>query len=128
MGWSSCPIEEVPAEVLASQPPAPRKRTPARRKRDYERHLARWGSHAEAAARTGVDARTSRRWREDPAFAARCRMALKLYGEMIEMEAFRRVETPECKPVWYRGRQIGHLRRQNTTLLLRLLDRLSHQE
>lgn len=124
MGWTQCPIEEVPAEVLAEAPPAPRKRTLARKKYDYERHLARWGHHAEAAARTGVDERTARRWRQEPEFARRCALALEFYREAIEMEVLSRAETPEYKPVWYRGRQIGHLRRFNNRLLLRLIARL----
>lgn len=124
MVWSGCPIEEVPAEVLAEKPPAPRKRTLARKKYDYERHLARWGNHADAAARTGVDERTARRWREEPGFRARCELALQFYREAIEEEAHRRATVPQYKPVWYRGRQIGHLRRSNDRLLLRLVARL----
>jgi hypothetical protein len=124
MGWSGCPIEEVPAEVLAEKPPAPRKRTLARKKYDYERHLVRWGNHAEAAARTGVDERTARRWREEPGFRARCELALQFYRDAIEEEAHRRATVPQYKPVWYRGRQIGHLRRFNDRLLLRLVARL----
>ena len=124
MGWTSCPIEEVPAEVLAAKPPAPRKRTLARKKYDYERHLARWGNHAEAAARTGVCERTARRWRQEPEFARRCASALAFYGNVIETEVFSRVERPEYKPVWYRGRQVGHLKRFNDRLLLRMIARL----
>ena len=124
MGWSECPIEEVPAEVLAEKSPAPRKRTLARKKYDYERHLARWGNHADAAARTGVDERTARRWREEPGFRARCDLALQFYRETIEEEVHRRVETPQVKPIWYRGRQVGHVRRFNDRLLLRLIARM----
>ncbi len=124
MVWSGCPIEEVAAEVLTEKPPAPRKRTLARKKYDYERHLVRWGNHAEAAARTGVDERTARRWREEPGFRARCDLALQLYREAIEEEAHRRATEPQYKPVWYRGRQVGHLRRFNDRLLLRLVARL----
>ncbi|MBI3197735.1 MAG: hypothetical protein HYZ40_09560 [Rhodospirillales bacterium] len=124
MSWSKCPIDEVPAEVLAERPPAPRKRTLARRKYDYERHLARWGNHADAAAHTGVDERTARRWREEPGFRARCDLALKFYREAIEMETYRRMEAPEVKPIWYRGRQVGHIRRFNDRLLLRLIARM----
>jgi len=124
MDWSSCPIEEVPAEVLAEKPPAPRKRTLARKKYDYERHLARCGNYAEAAARTGVDERTARRWREEPGFQARCELALQFYREAIAEETHRRVMAPQVKPVWYRGRQIGHLRRFNDRLLMRLIARM----
>lgn len=124
MVWSSVPPEDVPAELLAEPPPPPRKRTLARKMADYERHLLRWGSHAEAAARTGITTRTSRRWREDAEFARRCKSVLGMYRDAIRMEACWRAETPEYKPVWHRGRQIGHLRRMNTTLLLRLLELL----
>jgi len=124
MGWHSCPIEEVPAEALAGKPPAPRKRTLARKKYDYERHLARWGNHADAAARTGVDERTARRWREEPGFRARCELALHFYREAIAEEAHRRATAPQYRPVWYRGRQIGHVRRFNDRLLMRLIERL----
>ena len=125
MGWSRCPVEEVPAEVLAQKPPAPRRRTLARKKRDYERHLMRWGCHLDAAARAGVDPRTARRWREaDPEFARRCDLALSLYIEKVEEEAGVRATTPQFRTTWYRGRQIGHVRRFNDMMLIRLLRRL----
>ena len=125
MDWSRCPIEEVPAEVLAEKPPAPRKRTLARKKRDYERHLMRWGCHLDAAARAGVDPRTARRWREaDPVFARRCDLSLALYIEKVEEEAEIRATTPQFRATWYRGRQVGHVRRVNDMMLVRLLRRL----
>lgn len=124
MGWSYVPRDEVPEEILAAPPPRPRKRTRARKMYDYERHLARWGSHAEAAARTGVDERTARRWRQDPEFARRCAIALQYYRDQIVMEVGRRLENPEIRPIWHRGRQIGHLRRFNDRLLLRLIARM----
>ena len=122
--WSGVPRNEVPAEILEQAPPPPRKRTLARKQYDYERHLTRWGNHAEAAARTGIDERTARRWREEPGFRARCELALKFYCEAIAEEAQRRALEPRYKPVWYRGRQIGHLRRFNDQLLLRLVARM----
>ena len=125
MGWTRCPIEQVPAEVLAEQPPAPRKRTLAHKKRDYERHLQRWGCHLDAAARAGVDPATARRWRKaDPGFARRCDVSLSIYIERVEEEAERRALRPQYRATWYRGRQIGHVRRLNDTMLMRLLRRL----
>lgn len=124
MGWDWVRPDEVPAEVRAEAPPAPRKRTRARRKNDYTRHLARWGNHAEAAARTGIDERTARRWRQEPEFARRCESALQYYRDQIVMEVSRRMETPQYKTIWHRGRQIGHLQRFNDRLLMRLIDRL----
>jgi len=125
MGWTHCPIEEVPAEVLAEKPPTPRKRTLATKKRDYERHLMRWGCHLDAAARAGVDPRTTRRWREeDPAFAQRCDLALTIYIEKVEEEVHVRATTPQVRAIWYRSRQVGHVRRVNDAMLMRLLRRL----
>jgi hypothetical protein len=125
MGWTHCPIEEVPAEVLAEKPPAPRKRTLTRKKRDYERHLMRWGCHLDAAARAGVDPRTARRWREDdPEFARRCDASLSIHIDRVEEEASVRATRPQVRAIWYRGRQISHVRRVNDTMLMRLLRRL----
>src|SRR5437868_6443349 len=44
MAWTSCPIEEVPAEVLAEAPPPKRKRTLARsrKKADVSFHHVRF--------------------------------------------------------------------------------------
>jgi len=106
-------------------PPPPRKKTRATRKRDYCRHLMRWGCHAEAAARAGVTDRTARRWREEDAeFFARCRAALDFYHAEIWQVARHRATKPDVKTVWYRGRPIGHIGRFNDTLLLRLVGRL----
>jgi len=125
MNWTHCPIEEVPAEVLAQKPPPPRKRTLTRKKRDYERHLQRWGCHLDAAARAGVDPSTARRWRQaDPDFARRCDVSLSIYIERVEEEAERRARLPQYRATWYRGRQIGHVRRLNDAMLMRLLRRL----
>lgn len=128
MSWSYVSREEVPEEVLGQAPPRPRRRTTVRKQADYERHLRRWGSHAEAAARTGIDARTSRRWRQEPAFARRCELALAEYRQIVMLEVSRRMENPEYRPIWHRGRQIGHLRRFNDRLMLRLIARLSVAE
>ena len=125
MSWTHCPIEEVPAEVLAEKPPAPRKRTLTRKKRDYEHYLAPWGCHLDAAARAGVDPSTVRRWRRaDPYFARRCDVSLALYIERVEEEAHRRADRPQFRATWYRGRQIDRVRQINDTMLMRLLRRL----
>ena len=99
MNWSYVSREELPEEVLAQAPPKPRRRT-------------------------GIDARTSRRWRKEPAFARRCELALAEYRNAVMLEVSRRMANPEVRPIWHRGRQIGHLRRFNDRLLLRLIARL----
>jgi hypothetical protein len=68
--------------------------------------------------------RTARRWREDPAFEERCTQARAIYREVVVGEAYRRVTAPDATPVWYRGRQVAHIRRFSTAMLMRLLDRL----
>lgn len=99
----------------------PKKPSLARRKRDFLRHLFRWGSMSEAAARTGIDRRTAHRWREqDATFDEDCRNRLQWRREEILMAARHRLGNPKTRPVLYRGRQIGHIGRANDTLLIAL--------
>lgn len=124
MEWTGCSSADVPPDVLA-EPPPKRKRSRASRKLAYCQALARWGNHADAAAAAGITDRTARRWREaDAVFEGRCLIALKMWRETVWLAAMARSEMPEVKPVWHRGRQVGHVKRMNTTLLIRLLDRL----
>jgi hypothetical protein len=100
----------------------PKRPSLARRKRDFLRHLLRWGSMSEAAARTGVDRRTAHRWREqDEAFDLACRERLKWRREKILEAAVDRAEKPKTRPVLYRGRQIGHLGRANDRIVAALM-------
>ncbi len=94
----------------------------ARRKRDFLRHLLRWGSMSEAAARTGIDRRTAHRWRaEDEAFDRACRERLKWRRQTILLAAMDRVRNPKTRPVLYRGRQIGHIGRANDRIVAALM-------
>jgi hypothetical protein len=61
MPYSDPPPPEGYPDVKWYVPP--KRPSLARRKRDFLRHLLRWGSMSEAAARTGVDRRTAHRWR-----------------------------------------------------------------
>ncbi|NDH63893.1 MAG: hypothetical protein EBY18_20120 [Alphaproteobacteria bacterium] len=100
----------------------PKRPSPARRKRDFLRHLLRWGSMSEAAARTGIDRRTAHRWRaEDEAFDQACRERLKWRRETILLAAMDRVRNPKTRPVLYRGRQIGHIGRANDRIVAALM-------
>jgi hypothetical protein len=91
----------------------------ARLKRDFLRHLYRWGSMSEAAARTGVDRRTAHRWREqDERFDFDCRERLQWRRIEILQAASHRALNPRSRPVLYRGRQIGHIARFNDALML----------
>lgn len=99
----------------------PKKPSLARRKRDFLRHLFRWGSMSEAAARTGIDRRTGHRWREeDPAFDQACHDRLEWRRQEIMFAAAKRLKSPRSRPVLYRGRQIGHIARTNDALLIAL--------
>jgi len=100
----------------------PKRPSLARRKRDFLRHLLRWGVMSEAAARTGIDRRTAHRWRaEDEAFDQACREQLTYRRQKIMLAAIDRVENPKTRPVLYRGRQIGHIGRANDRIVAALL-------
>ncbi|MDP1967117.1 MAG: hypothetical protein Q8K93_33515 [Reyranella sp.] len=100
----------------------PQRPSLARRKRDFLRHLLRWGSMSEAAARTGVDRRTAHRWRaEDETFDLDCRERLTWRRQTILLAAMDRVENPRTRPVLYRGRQIGHIGRANDRIVVALM-------
>lgn len=100
----------------------PKRPTLARRKRDFLRHLLRWGSISEAALRTGVDRRTVHRWRsEDDEFERHCRDRLNQRREAILLAAMHRVENPRTRPLLHRGRQIGHVGRASDRLLAALM-------
>jgi len=120
MPYSDPPPPEGYPDVVWYVP----KRRPslARRKRDFLRHLLRWGSMSEAAARTGVDRRTAHRWRaEDETFDHDCRERLKWRRETILLAAMDRVENPRTRPLLYRGRQIGHIGRANDRIVAALM-------
>ena len=94
----------------------------AHRKRDFLRHLFRWGSMSEAAARTGIDRRAAHRWRaQDAQFDFGCRDRLEWRRTDILHAAAQRVNNPKVRPVLYRGRQIGHIARASDTLMVALL-------
>ncbi|MBX9943850.1 MAG: hypothetical protein K2Y40_07200 [Reyranella sp.] len=100
----------------------PKKPSLARRKRDFLRHLLRWGSMSEAAARTGIDRRTAHRWRAaDAAFDHGCRECLERRRHAIRLAAMDRVDNPKTRPVLYRGRQIGHIGRANDRIVAALM-------
>lgn len=100
----------------------PKQPSLARRKRDFLRHLLRWGSMSEAAARTGIDRRTAHRWRaEDATFDRDCRERLKWRRQTILLAAIDRVRNPKTRPVLYRGRQIGHIGRANDRIVAALM-------
>ncbi len=100
----------------------PKRPSLARRKRDFLRHLLRWGSMSEAAARTGVDRRTAHRWRaEDETFDQDCRERLTWRRQQILLAAMDRVKNPRTRPVLYRGRQIGHIGRANDRIVAALM-------
>lgn len=120
MPYSEAPPPDGYPDVKWHVPP--KRPSLARRKRDFLRHLLRWGSMSEAAARTGVDRRTAHRWRaEDETFDQACRECLTLRRQKIVLAAIDRVENPKTRPVLYRGRQIGHIGRANDRIVAALM-------
>jgi hypothetical protein len=96
--------------------------TPARRRAAFLRHFSRCRTVVEAAARTGIDGRTVRRWRRDvPAFAARCaEITASRRREAIE-NVVMAADQVETHPVYYRGAKVGEYTRRDRTLGLYLL-------
>lgn len=96
--------------------------TPARRRAAFLRHFSRCRTVVEAAARTGIDGRTVRRWRRDvPAFAARCeQIVIERRREAIETVVMA-ADQVETQPVFYRGAKVGEYTRRDRTLGLYLL-------
>jgi len=120
MPYSDPPPPEGYPDVKWHVPP--KRPSLARRKRDFLRHLLRWGSMSEAAARTGVDRRTAHRWRtEDETFDHDCRERLTWRRQTILLAAMDRVKNPRTRPVLYRGRQIGHIGRANDRIVAALM-------
>lgn len=96
--------------------------TPARRRAAFLHHFSRCRTVVEAAARTGIDGRTVRRWRRDvPAFAARCeQIVIERRREAIETVVMA-ADQAETQPVFYRGAKVGEYTRRDRTLGLYLL-------
>ena len=120
MPYSEQPPPEGYPDVQWRVPP--KRPSLARRKRDFLRHLLRWGVMSEAAARTGIDRRTAHRWRAvDEAFDQACREQLNYRRQKIVLAAMDRIENPKTRPVLYRGRQIGHIGRANDRIVAALM-------
>lgn len=102
----------------------PRRRTRARLQTFFLRQFARTGCLADAAAATGVTARTIQRWRDgNPAFARRYRAALDGRVELLEDLAMRRACGTDQRPVFHRGKQVATVERHNDLMLMRVLAR-----
>ena len=118
--------------VIPTTPPAPpaadtiplRRPTRARLQTCFLRRLALSGSVADAAARTGITARTVQRWRAaNAAFASRYEEVLSQRLEILEDLAMRRALGSDRRPVFHRGRQVASVERHNDAMLMRLLAR-----
>ena len=98
----------------------------------FLRQLARSGSQADAAARTGITSRTVRYWRaNNRRFAARYDQALDGRHELLEDKAMSRAMGVEHRPVFHRGIQVASVERHNDAMLMRVLarfDRLYEKE
>jgi hypothetical protein len=102
--------------------------TPARRRAAFLRHFSRCRTVAEAAARTGIDGRTVRRWRRAiPAFAARCEEITALRRREAIESVVMAADQIETHPVFYRGSKVGEYTRRDRTLGLYLLKQADAQ-
>lgn len=96
--------------------------TPARRRAAFLRHLARCRTVTEAAARTGIDRRTARRWyNQYPAFAARWVQAAETRRRQAIENVVLAADDAEMRQVYYRGRRIGQYLHRDRALGLYLL-------
>jgi len=104
-------------------------RTPARQRAYFLRQFERCASVTEAAARTGITARTVQRWRQnDPRFARRYDETLARRWELLEDDGVRRARLPNVRPYFYKGRQIASIESYNDRLLMYMLTRLDRAE
>lgn len=74
----------------------------------YLVHLRRSSSFREAAARTGIDESTARRWREkNPKFGAQCAGIVAGRHAELSDDLKLRAGSPRVRPHFHRGRQVG---------------------
>lgn len=103
-------------------------RTPEKREA-FLSALADCGNVADAARQAGIARNALYLWkRDDSAFAAEWEAALIAGGENLEEEAIRRARDGWDEPVWYKGEQVGTMRRYSDTLLIFLLKGLMPQK
>lgn len=111
-------VEPAPAPAPAQRP------SRARQQSFFLRQLTRTGSQIEAAARTGITARTVRRWRAgNVVFAVRYDEALAARRELLEDLAMRRALGAEQRPAFHRGKPVAIDERHNDAMLMRVLAR-----
>jgi hypothetical protein len=113
-----------PQSPQSLQPAPARRPTRARLQSFFLRQLTRTGSQVEAAARTGITARTVRRWRAgNLVFALRYREALADRRELLEDVATRRALRADQRPGFHRGKPVATDERHNDAMLMRVLAR-----
>jgi hypothetical protein len=85
-------------------------------------YLAAGATHAVAAAAIGVHRFTMRNWcKSDPGYAERFKEAVEAGIDLLEEEAIRRARDGVLRPVFYKGKVIGHVREYSDQLLMLLL-------
>jgi len=95
---------------------------PGRRRAAFRHNYARCGSIAEAAARTGVDTRTVRRWRKAfPDFARDLDGIVAERRRRAVDDVVLSAGQVEVRPIFHRGQQVGSYVRRNRALDLYLL-------
>jgi hypothetical protein len=103
-------------------------RTPEKREA-FLTALAESGNVAEASRQTGIARNALYLWKKDDAeFSAEWEAALVAGGEHLEEEAIRRARNGWDEPAWYKGEQIGTVRKYSDTLLIFLLKGLTPEK
>lgn len=91
------------------------------RQRAFLKAYASAGNLAVAAQAADVDRSAVYRWQKEPKFADQFEQAREEAADRLEAEALRRARSGVDEPVFYRGVQVGSVRKYSDTLLIFLL-------
>lgn len=100
----------------------PKKRRKAKWEKAFLTYLSATGNVSSAAMRTGIERSTAYRLYESaPDFAAAWDEALEVACDALELEARRRAFIGTLEPVFYKGQEVGGVRKYSDTLMQMLL-------
>lgn len=87
-------------------------------KAEYLDALAAFGTHLRASKHVGITANMARRARrKDPEFEEACQAALEDFRDSLEAEAIRRGRDGFDEPVFFKGNEVGTVRRYSDRML-----------
>lgn len=91
--------------------------------------LAESGNVSKACRQAGIDnSLPHHKRRRDPRFAAQWQEVEDVVAASLETEAIRRARDGVDEPVWYKGAEVGTVRKYSDSLLLALLRRFKPDE